>query len=90
MKTFPIYESPKKEANEERYGLTGKSCVCCGKPTAQKLWIHATTDWVAVDEVDQDKVPNSQGAFPIGSECAKKFPKEFIFADTPLGLSPQK
>jgi hypothetical protein len=79
MKTYPIYESPKKEANEKRYGLTSKSCVCCGKPTAEKLSIHCTTDWVAVNEPNQDLVPNSQGAFPIGSECAKRFPKEFIF-----------
>jgi hypothetical protein len=79
MKTYPIYESPMKERNEERFGLTSKSCVCCGRPTAEKLWIHATTDWVATDEPDQDKVENSQGAFPIGPECAKKFPKEFIF-----------
>jgi hypothetical protein len=58
------------------------SCICCGKPTAQKLFIHATTDWVAVDEPDGAKVPNSQGAFPIGPECAKHFPKEFIFKAT--------
>lgn len=79
MKTHPIYESPMKERNEKRYGITSKTCVCCGKPTAEKLWIHATTAWVAVNEPDQDKVSDSQGAFPIGSECAKKFPKEFIF-----------
>ena len=79
MKTYPIYESPIKERNEKKYGIRTNTCVCCGKPTAENLYIHATTDWVAVDEADQDKVPNSQGAFPIGSECAKKFPKEFIF-----------
>lgn len=79
MKTHPIYESPVKERNEKRYGIKDNTCVCCGKPTAKNLWIHATTDWVAVDEPDQTKVKNSQGAFPIGSECAKQFPKEFIF-----------
>lgn len=79
METFEIYESPKKEANEAKYGIQSNSCVCCGKLTAEKLFIHATTDWVAVDEPDQNKVENSQGAFPIGPECAKKFPKQFIF-----------
>lgn len=82
MKTHEIYESPMKERNEAKYGLTSKSCVCCGKPTAEKLFIHATTAWVAVDEWDENKVPDSQGAFPIGPECAKKFPKEFIFKST--------
>jgi hypothetical protein len=79
MKTFPIYESPMKESNEHKYGSHSNSCVCCGKRTAEKFWIHATTDWVAVDEPDESKVPDSQGAFPVGPECAKKFPKEFIF-----------
>ena len=80
MNTFPIYESPMKESNEHKYGNHANSCVCCGKRTAEKLWIHATTDWVAVDEPDESKVPDSQGAFPVGPECAKKFPKEFIFS----------
>ena len=79
MNTFEIYESPKKYANEERLGSHSNSCICCGLLTAEKFFIHATTDWVAIDEIDADKVANSQGFFPIGPECAKKFPKEFIF-----------
>lgn len=79
MKTHPIYESPKKEKNEERLGLHNDSCVCCGLRTRNEIGIHATTDWLAIDEADETKVPNSQGWFPIGPECAKKFPKEFIF-----------
>lgn len=77
MKTYHIYESSKKEANEERLGLHTNSCVCCGLRTAEKLFIHTSTDWLAVDT---DKMFNeSQGFFPIGPECAKKFPNEFIF-----------
>lgn len=80
MKTHPIYESPKKEQNEERYGIAENSCVCCGKRIKNVfLGIHATTDWVAVDEGDDTKVSNSQGWFPVGTECAKHFPKEFLF-----------
>ena len=82
IKTHPIPESSKKEANEEKYGLTSKSCVCCGKPTAEKLSIHASTFWVAVNTDSEDLSSighESQGMFPIGCECAKKFPKEFIF-----------
>lgn len=79
MKTFPIYESKSKESNEIKFGLHSNTCICCGRPTAEKLFIHATTDWLAIDEPDQNKVNNSQGCFPVGPECAKHFPKEFIF-----------
>jgi hypothetical protein len=82
IKTHPIWESPKKEDNEEKFGFHSNTCVCCGKPTAEKLFIHASTHWVAVN-TDNDDLSSigmqSQGSFPIGAECAKKFPKEFIF-----------
>jgi hypothetical protein len=42
-----------------------------------------TTFWVAVDTDDTDIVSDngfqSQGFFPIGTECKKKMDKEFIF-----------
>jgi len=82
IKTYEIYESPKKQANEERFGNKSNSCICCGRPTADKLFIHASTHWVAVNTTEDDLSSigmESQGAFPIGPECAKKFPKEFIF-----------
>lgn len=79
MKTCPIYKSPKWNEDVD-YGVP--QCVCCGrKVKVQKYYIHATTDWVAVDEEDQAKVPNSQGHFDIGAECRKHFPPEFIFQD---------
>lgn len=79
MKTFPIKRSAKYDANLENYGDNPNTCVCCGMPTAEKQFIHANTSWEAVDEQDEAKVPNSQGNFPIGPECAKKFPPAFIF-----------
>lgn len=85
--THPIYESPKKEEYIEKFGDHADSCICCGKPTVEKRWIHAITDWLAVDVDDSDLLPSgrSQGYFPVGSECAKKFPKSFIF-ETPNGV----
>jgi hypothetical protein len=81
MKTHPIYESLQKSDNEKRNGIHSNSCVCCSKIIKNiKHGIHTTTDWVAVDEQDEAKVPNSQGWFPVGSECAKHFPKEFLFS----------
>ena len=82
MKTHPIYSSPRKEANEDKYGNNSDACACCGKPTSENLFIHASTHWVAVNSVNEDLSElnmESQGFFPIGSNCAKKFPKEFIF-----------
>jgi hypothetical protein len=46
------------------------------KPEQVKFMVHMTTDWLAVDCED---VPNSQGMFPIGTECKKNMSKEFIF-----------
>ena len=82
IKTHVIFESPKKEDNETRFGIHANSCVCCGKPTDENLFIHASTNWVAVstDSEDLSEINmESQGFFPIGSNCAKKFTKEFIF-----------
>ncbi len=79
MKTVEIPMSSKYHANIARYGNNGNSCVVCGKKTNETLFIHATTDWVAINEKDEKKVKNSQGLFPIGSECAKLFPPDFIF-----------
>lgn len=79
MKTFPIYRSKNYYRNEKTYRDKGQVlCICCNKPISGKdlKYIHATTDWVATD---QEEVENSQGYFAIGSDCAKKFPKEFIF-----------
>ena len=80
MKTYEIYQSAEKEKNEARYGIDSNSCVCCGKRIKNiEYMINTTTDWVCVDEPNEDNIHNSQGSFPVGSECRKHFPKEFIF-----------
>ena len=80
MKQIEIYESPVKERNEEKYGTSDTSCVCCAKPMVNPTnFIHATTSWVAVNEKDEANVVDSQGFFPVGNECKKHFPTEFIF-----------
>jgi len=87
MKTSELYQSPNYEKNEElsKPGHTER-CVCCNKPMKPeqvKFMVHMTTYWVAVDTVDLDVVTKngyqSQGFFPIGTECKKKMDKEFIF-----------
>lgn len=86
-KEVEIYESPKKEANEERYGNDSDSCVCCAKRTVGKYWIHANTNWRAIDTEETDNLPSgmeSQGFFPVGPSCKKKFPPSFIFESEPV------
>ena len=87
IKTHPIYESPQKDANDEKYGMPENACVCCGKPTDGSRSIHAITTWKAVNVAGNAEEMQmltkagmeSQGGFSIGPSCAKKFPKEFIF-----------
>lgn len=79
MKTSILPESKNKEANLEKYGDNTNSCICCGKPTKQNLFVHMTTNWTMINEADEKKVNDSQGFFPIGSNCAKLIMKEFVF-----------
>ena len=85
--THPLYESPQKERNEDKYGTLGSNqCICCMKPMkeGETLMVHMNTDWLAVrnDISEQDTVSltgaDSQGSFEIGNSCAKKMLKEFI------------
>ena len=82
IKTTPYVQSSKYDQNIEKYGNFGNTCFCCGKPTAKKQFVHYTTsgDLVNTSEEDLSSIDReSQGFFPIGSECAKKYKKEFIF-----------
>jgi len=83
MKTMELYRSPNYEKNDE---LSKKDhterCVCCNKPMKPeqvKYMVHMTTDWLMVDTDDATLVGNSQGLFPVGSECKKMLPKNFVF-----------
>ena len=81
IKTHPIYISPQKDANDDKYGMPENACICCGKPTNGTRWIHATTGGVAINVSDlelEGTEYESQGAFPVGPNCAKRFPIEFI------------
>lgn len=82
MKTHQIPRSKDYERNIDRLGEHSNTCVCCGRRTAEKHFIHAHIGWEAVDTENEDLSEiesESQGFFPIGPECAKKLPKEFIF-----------
>lgn len=86
-----LYRSPMKERNEEKYGLSSDQCICCGKPMkpGERFYVHMNTDGVAVhptipsENFEELTGAESQGAFPIGNDCAKKM-KGFTFALTGL------
>ena len=61
------------EANIERLGDHSNTCICCGKRTAEKDFIQMTTSGTLIDSTTE--VDDSQGFFPIGPECLKKFNK---------------
>jgi hypothetical protein len=73
--------SKRYDDNVERHGEFSNTCFLCGKPTAEKLHVHYTTDGMLIDTTDDSEETNSQGFFPIGSECAKKLPKKFVFGN---------
>jgi hypothetical protein len=75
--------SAKYDDNVERYGDHSHTCFICGKSTAQRTFVHLTTIGFLIpaelDDVDLEFFDlESQGCFPIGSECAKKVGPEFI------------
>jgi hypothetical protein len=83
MKTMELYQSPNFDKNEElsKPGHTER-CVCCNKPMKPeqvKYMVHMTTDLLLFDTDDTTLVSNSQGLFPVGSECKKMLPKNFVF-----------
>lgn len=83
METMKLYQSPNFDKNEElsKKGYTER-CVCCNKPMKPeqvKYMVHMTTDWLMIDTDDEKLVDGSQGFFPVGSECKKNLPKQFVF-----------
>jgi hypothetical protein len=75
--------SAKYDDNIDRHGDHSHTCFICGKPTTSKTFVHYTTDGFLIHaDLDQDDLEffdvESQGLFPIGSDCAKKVGSEFI------------
>jgi hypothetical protein len=84
---FPLYESPKRDDNEEKYGhILANQCICCMKPMAdnETYMVHMSTEWLAMDNsivttTDAEKHGlESQGYFPVGNTCAKKMPRNYL------------
>ena len=83
---WPLYQSPMKDINIEKFGERSNMCECCGKTMNENesLMVHMNTTWMAMDnsivtEFDAEKNNfESQGYFKIGNSCSKKMPLNFI------------
>lgn len=72
---IPMIYSPQRERNLDRLGEHPDTCLSCGKRTKATLWVHLLTTGEITDQAEH---PDSQGSFPIGPDCAKKIPSNFI------------
>ncbi len=75
--------SAKYDHNVEINGEHSNTCFICGKPTGSRTFVHYITDGFLIPaDLDHDDLEyfdmQSQGCFPIGSECAKKIGSEFL------------
>ena len=73
-----------REVNRQRFNGSKHvdECFLCGRGLTEKAvengrFIHLTTSGFLVPQ-DAEGV-DSQGAFPVGSECAKRLPKPLAF-----------
>lgn len=80
MSKINLVRSKRYDDNIETFGDHGDTCIVCGRRTAEKLSVHLLTSGHLFDGDDH---PDSQGAFPIGPECAKKLPPAFVFSSLP-------
>lgn len=77
---IPFIQSPNYERNVAREGDDTNTCIYCGKRITSMddntKSIHLTTNGTVTDEEEHEA---SQGWFPIGRECCKRYPARFIF-----------
>lgn len=79
METTKINLLPIMSKSDLPCKFNQEPCVICEKPmniNDNTKFIHMLTTIEATS--DEDHV-NSQGFFPIGNDCCKKLPKNFIF-----------
>jgi len=78
-----LFEIPASDVRDDKDDLeNGKNpCFCCGKEIKEKngkpSFVHLLTNGNLVS-TDQE-FDNDQGFFPIGNECKKRLPNNFIF-----------
>ena len=75
-----------RDANAQRFNSSKHEdeCFFCGRGLTESAvkngwWVHLTVGGLLVEQ-DWDEVANeSQGCFPVGSECAKRIARPYKF-----------
>lgn len=76
-------QSERFDDNVEKYGWDENTCECCGKPLKDKTNAINTLEGPTVipAHITDEQIDNaglvSQGTFFLGSNCIKKYPKEY-------------
>jgi len=84
MKTFEIIQTESYEKNEDRtYSNTDYApCIRCGKAVKNEKYYVECVDGALEALSTKEKADYNDGGymgcFPIGSECKKHIPSEFI------------
>ena len=72
MTTFKYTAGSQAPNNRKALDSMTPLCTECGRILGKNpLYFEVNTDWDVIVPKSDEK--NSQGCFPIGSECAKKF-----------------
>lgn len=85
--TTEILRSNDYDKNKRLYGDRSNSCFHCMRTTAEEYFVHMLVTGLLTDnmkEPSEGDGGDSQGFFPIGPECMKKYPKQFIFTKEQL------
>jgi hypothetical protein len=82
MRKLELIQTESYDANIERGG--SNPCVRCGKDVKnEKYSVHLIDgDLIMLAKDDEDKYVSDSGDMdwhPVGSECAKHIPKEFLW-----------
>ena len=86
-KLFPVIireingqATPTVEMNFNDQANYAEACACCGKRVREggNLFAHYAIAGYWIPFAEHQDTAASQGCFPIGPECAKRFPKEFV------------
>lgn len=83
MKVLEFIQTENFEANIDCYGYNENTCGCCGKQLKNKKWGVNTIEGPEVVEahITEEDIAAiglyPQGIFYLGSDCIKKYPKEY-------------
>jgi len=76
---IPIEELQNEDARENWSDYSQDQCCLCGKKVGKNpSYVHYLNNGNIVSYFGDD-IEGSQGAFPVGSECAKKLVIQFAF-----------